>query len=192
MNLTDGQIAKLNSLYGHACKKMKDLIILNEYKPKKAGFFERRRANKAISLFEQVLSITPEHFQSLFFIAKLYQRLGNYQKALKYFETALEYEHTNYGLFQEVSLVAMHLHLIDKAVWYSAKANELKPNDSDLLANHAMNLLIAGFDKEAKQEIDKALSINENDEINKRIRAKIESVIAGQSRRPTFEEACNW
>ena len=51
-----------------------------------------------------------------------------------------------------------------------------------------MNLLIAGHDAEARESIDKAILINDSDEINNRIKSKIESVITGQSERPTFEE----
>ena len=167
---------------------MKGLIMLDGYRPKGVGFFEKRRANKAIQIFEQILSIAPEHFQSLFFIGKLYQRLGEHQKSLSYFETALQHEHINHSLPQEASLAAMHLNLIDKAIQYSTEANRRKPNDFALLGNHAMNLLIAGLDNEAKEAIDKAMSIDGTDAINKRIKSKIEAVIAGHIKRPTFED----
>jgi tetratricopeptide (TPR) repeat protein len=166
VNLKEKQIQELNSLYKQGCSKMKGLILLNGYRPQAIGFFERRRANKAIELFKQVVAAFPDHFQSLLFIGKLYQRLKEYEKALHYFEIALKFEHTNHSLPQEASLMAMHLHQIDKAIQYSAESVKRKPDHYVLLGNHAMNLLIAGFDKEAKETIDRAISINQTDKIN--------------------------
>lgn len=187
--MTDEQIKKFNSLYQKACEKMKGLIILEGYRPKGIGFFDKLRANKAIKYFDQALSIYPENFQSLFFLGKLYQRLGNYEKALLYFETALKFEQANHNIPQEASLVAMHLNLIDKAIEYSKEALRRKPDDFALLGNHSMNLLIAGLDNEAKETIDKAISLNPSDQINQRIKTKIVSVISGQVKRPTYTES---
>ncbi len=80
--MTEEQIVKFNSLYETGCKKMKGLVILEGYRPRGVGFFEKIRANKAIKSFEQGLSIYPAHFQSQFFLGKLYQRLGDYDKSL--------------------------------------------------------------------------------------------------------------
>jgi len=187
--MTDEQIKKFNSLYQQACKKMEGLIILESYRPKEIGFFDKLRANKAIKYFDQALSIYPEHYQSLFFLGKLYQRLAKYEKALLYFETALKFEHSNHNIPLEASLVAMHLNLFDKAIEYSKEALRRKPDDFALLGNHSMNLLIAGFDSDAKETIDKAITLNPSDNINQRIKAKIVSVISGQVKRPTYKES---
>jgi len=187
--MTDEQIAEFNSLYETGCKKMKGLVILEGYRPKRIGFFEKIRANKAIKSFEKALSIYSDHFQSQFFLGKIYQRLGDYEKSLFHLESALTLEQTNHNIPLEASLVAMHLNQIDKAIEYSKEAVRRKPDDSAVLGNHSMNLLIAGFDNEAKETINKAISINPDDNINRRIKIKIESVIAGHTKRPTFEEA---
>lgn len=187
--MTDVQIAQFNSLYQQACDKMEGLIILNGYRPKAIGFFDKLRANKAIKYFDQALSVYPDHYQSLFFLGKLYQRLGNYEKALSYFETALKLEQTNHNIPQEASLIAMHLNQVDKAIEYSREALRRKPDSFELLGNHSMNLLIAGLDNEAKEAIDKAILLNPADDINQRIKSKIQAVISGQIKRPTFAES---
>lgn len=187
--MTEQQITEFNLLYQKACDKMKGLIILGDYRPKRIGFFEKLRANKAITYFEQTLSIYPEHFQSLFFLGKLYQRLGDYNKALLYFEEALKMEQANHHTAQEASLVAMHLNQVDKAIMYSKEALRRKPDDVAILGNHSMNLLIAGLDREAKETIDKAISIDPADKINQNIQKKIEGVLAGRASRPAFKDS---
>ncbi len=105
-----------------------------------------------------------------------------------YFETALKIEQINHNIPLEASLVAMHLKQIDKAIEYSKEAVRRKPDDVAVLGNHSMNLLIAGLDNEAKETINKAILINPNDNINRQIKIKIDGVIAGYAKRPTFEE----
>jgi tetratricopeptide (TPR) repeat protein len=187
--MTNEKIAEFNQLYEQACNKMKGLVILEGYRPKGIGFFDKLRANKAIKYFDQALSIYPDHFQSLFFLGKLYQRLGNYEQALSYFDTALKLEQTNHNIPQEASLVAMNLNQVDKAIEYSKEALRRKPDDFALLGNHSMNLLIAGLDYEAKETIETAISLNPADNINQRIKTKIHGVISGQIKRPTFKES---
>ena len=189
MGLTNEQIERFNSLYQQACDKMKGLVILEDYRPKGIGFFEKLRANKAIKYFHEALSIYPDHFQSLFLLGKLHQRLKDYEQALQYFDAALKLELTNHNIPLEASLVAMHLNQVDRAIEYSKEALRRKPDDFAVLGNHAMNLLIAGLDNEAKEVIDKAILLNPADNINQRIQSKIQAVISGHVKRPTFAES---
>lgn len=188
MNLSEEQINEFNKLYDNACKKMKGIVILDHYRPKSIGFFEKLRANKAIRLFEKALQIVPEHFASLFFTGKIYQRFGQYEKALWYFEKAMEFEKQNHSLPQEASLVAMHLGQIDKAIQYSEDALKRAPGHIALMGNHSMNLLIAGKDSEAEESIKKALETDPDDAINKNIQKRINDVISGKTKRPLFDE----
>jgi len=187
--MTEQQIEEFDSLYQQACEKMEGLIILDGYRPKDISTSEKLRANEAIEYFVQALVIYPYHYQSLFFIGKLYQRLGNYEEALSYLEASLNIETANYSIPQEASLVAMHLNQFDKAIEYSNEALKRSPNNIALLGNHSMNLLIAGSDDEALAAINKAMSIDSTDEINQYIKSKIENVISGQEPRPTFENS---
>jgi tetratricopeptide (TPR) repeat protein len=118
----------------------------------------------------------------------IYQRFGNHDKALLYFDSALKYEHINYSIPQEASLSAMHLKQFDRALEYCVEAIKRKPDNFVLWGNYSLNLLIAGFDDEAKKAIEKALSIDSTDKINQKIKAKIIEVIAGQTKRPKFNE----
>ncbi len=189
MDFTEQQRADFNRYYDDACKAQEGIIILGNYRPKGVGFFEKLRAKKAIRLFEKALMIHPESSQCLFFVGKIYQRLEEYQKALSYIEAAMVYEKGNENLPMEASLVAMQLDLVDKAIELSAEAVKRKPDASYVLGNHSMNLLITGHDQDAKDTINKALLSDPNDEINKRIKQRIDDVIAGVKKRPTFKES---
>jgi len=111
MNLSEQEIEQFNKLYEQASKEMDGLLLLDHYKPKELGFFEKRRAKKAINLYSDALKIYPEHFASLFFIGKIYQRMQQYEQALQYMEEALKFEHSNPSIAQETSLVAMALNV---------------------------------------------------------------------------------
>lgn len=187
--MTEQQIADFNQFYEKACAKMEGLIMLGDYRPKAIGFFHKLKANKAIKYFNQALAIYPQHFQSLFLLGKLYQRLGDYEKSLSYLEASLTLEKTNHNIPQEASLVAMHLNQVDKAIEYSKEALQRNPGDIALLGNHSMNLLIAGLDDEAKNTIDKAVLLNPEDTINQRIKAKVYGIIEGREQRPTFKDS---
>lgn len=186
--LQKSEIDEFNRLYSKACTLSKGIAILEGYRPKRIGFFERIRANRSIKYFNLALAIYPQHFASLFFLGKIYQRLADYNRSLLYFEQALKFEKANPNLPQEASIVAMHLGLIDKAIEYSAEAVLRAPDHAAILGNHAMNLLIAGRDREATATIQQALASDPNDTINHGIKQKINDVLSGKVKRPTFTE----
>lgn len=189
MNLTEKQISEFSNYYNKGCSLQKGLILLDGYRPKSLGFFEKLRAKKAVYNFEKALEIYPESWQSLFFIGKIYQRLRNYEKSLEFIEMSMKYENQNHILPQEASLVCMHLNQLEKAIEYSKLSIEISPENFALLGNHAMNLLVAEFDDEAKEIIEKAMLLNPEDKINKNIKQKIENVILKKERRPKFSDA---
>ncbi|UYQ95666.1 hypothetical protein MKQ68_11185 [Chitinophaga horti] len=186
MNFTEQQVNEFNAGYELACRKMKGLSLMEEYRPRSMNFLERIRAKGAIKAFQKALQIYPDHWQSLFFLGKIYQRMKDHEKSLYYFESALRVEQDNHNIPQEAALAAMHLNQIEKAIMYSAESVKRKPGDPALMGNHAMNLLIAGQDHEALGTINAALAINGTDSINLRIYQKISGVIAGSEDRPTF------
>jgi hypothetical protein len=57
------------------------------------------------------------------------------------------------------------------------------------MGNHAMNLLVAEKDDEAKDVIEAAIRIQPNDSINKNIESLIKDVLSGTRKRPTFEDS---
>jgi tetratricopeptide (TPR) repeat protein len=188
MSLTENQISEFNHHYNKACNLQKGIILIDGYKNKDLGFFGKMRAKKALKSFNSALEIYPESWQSLFFVGKIFQRLKEYEASMVYIERAMVYE-KNHVLYQEASLVAMHLQQIDKAIELSKTSIEISPENFALLGNHSMNLLVDGHDNEAMEIIEKALLINPNDSMNINIKKKIENVILKKEKRPTFLDA---
>ncbi len=180
---------EFNEIFERAGKKQESLVILDGYRRKELNKFEKLKLEESIQDFQKCLDIAPEHWQSMVLMSKAFQRLERHHEALEQLELAFKLELENHIIPMEASLEAMHLKDIDKAIFYSEESLKRKPNDFALLGNHAMNLLVARKDNEAKETIDKAIKLQPNDSINKNIESIIKDVIAEKRQRPTFEDA---
>jgi tetratricopeptide (TPR) repeat protein len=183
--MTDQEINEFNTLFKNSCERLHGLLILGDYKRTNVGFFEKIKIKKSIRDFGKCLSMVPDHWQSMLFTGKAYQKLGDHQAALSFFEKALEVEHSDHSIPQEASLEANQLGDINKALNYSGEALRRSPGNFILMGNHAMNLLIAGRDNEAAGLIEEALGLQPDDPVNKNVQKLIAEVISGQKKRPT-------
>ena len=187
--MNDQQIECFNKLFSNAADRQSKLVFTNGYKYSSIGYFGKRKLRKSITDFEECLSIVPDHWQSMVLKAKAHQRLGEHKEAFDLLEQAFQTEKENHTIPMEASLEAMHLKMIEKAIFYSEESLKRKPNDFVLLGNHAMNLLVAESDTKAKDTINKAIELNPNDKINRNIEKTINEVISGKRKRPTFKDA---
>ncbi len=180
-----------NALFEKAARRQEDLILLDGYRRKPLGSAERERLEASISDFQKCLEILPVHWQSMVLMAKAYQRMERHEEALQQLETAFHIEKENHSIPLEASLEAMHLNDINKALFYSEESLKRKPDSFALMGNHAMNLLVAGKDNEAKEMIEKAIQLNPQDAVNKNIAAVVKDVLSGNRVRPGFKDAIN-
>ncbi|MNK68672.1 enhanced serine sensitivity protein SseB [compost metagenome] len=180
---------EFNEIFEQSGKKQEGLVFLDGYKRKELNEFEKLKLEESIIGFKKCLKIIPEHWQSMVLMSKALQRLERHQEALEQLELAFKLELENHIIPMEASLEAMHLKDIDKAIFYSEESLKRNPNDFALLGNHAMNLLVAKKDQEAKETIEKAIKLQPNDSINKNVESIIKDVIAEKRKRPTFEDA---
>ena len=187
--IEDKKYQEFNEIFERAGKKQDGLILLNGYQRKKLNESEKSRLEESVKEFQKCLEIVPEHWQSMMLISKSFQRLERHSEALEHLENACKIELKNHSIAMEASLEAMHLKDLDKALHYSEESLKRKPNDFVLMGNHAMNLLVANKDQEAKDTIDNAIKLKPNDSVNKNIKSTIDDVISGKRKRPTFEDA---
>lgn len=182
------KIQEFNEIFEKAGKLQNNLILLDGYRSKKLNSSEKIRLEESVKGFQECLEIFPDHWQCMFLMAKSYQRLERHAEALEQFESALKIELENHTIPMEASTEAMHLKDIDKALYYSEESIKRNPNDFALLGNHAMNLLVAKRDAEAKETIERAIKIRPLDRINKNIESIVKDVISGKRKRPAFED----
>ncbi|WP_232517408.1 SseB family protein [Aquimarina aggregata] len=180
---------EFNNIFERAGNRQKGLIFLDGYRIKELNESEKSILEESIKNFKKCLDIVPDHWQSMMLMAKSLQRLERHSEALEQLETALKIELENHSIAMEASLEAMHLKDLDKALHYSEESLKRKPNNFALIGNHAMNLLVAEKDLEAKETIDKAIKIQPNDSVNRNIESLIMDVISGKRQRPMFEDA---
>ncbi len=177
-----------NEIFERAGKRQAGLIILDGYRNKKLTTTEKLKLEESVKDFQKCLEIAPDHWQSMILMAKAFQRLERHSEALEQLESAFKIELENHSIPMEASLEAMHLKDLDKALFYSEESLKRKPNDFALLGNHAMNLLVAQKDMEAKTTIEKAIKIQPNDSVNRNIESIVRAVMSGNRKRPTFED----
>jgi tetratricopeptide (TPR) repeat protein len=180
---------EFNEIFERAGKRQEGLILLDGYRKKQLNSSEKVRLEESIKDFQKCLEIVPNHWQSMVLMAKAFQRLERHTEALEQLELAFYTEKENHTIPMEASLEAMHLKDLDKALYYSEESLKRKPNDFALMGNHAMNLLIAQKDDEAKEIIGKAIIMNPNDSVNRNIESIVKDVLSGNRKRPTFEDA---
>lgn len=180
---------EFNILYERAGKKQEGLISLDGYKRKTLSISDKLKLEESIEDYKKCLNIFPEHWQSMVLMAKALQRLERHSESLEQLELAFTIDLENHSIPMEASLEAMHLKNIDKAIYYSEESLKRKPNDFTLMGNHAMNLLVAEKDNEAKFIIEEAIRIQPDDSINKNIESLVRDVINGKRKRPTFEDS---
>ena len=179
-----------NKIYKRVNERVHSLVFKSSYRKTdlKLSLWQRYLIMKSIIDFKRCLKQYPKHWPSMFLLGKIYQRLGRFDLALTLFESAYTIEKNNIDVLREASLSSLHVDNIEKAIFYSDNSLKLKPNDITLLGNHAMNLLIANRDIEAKEFIKKAIDIDSDNIINNDIKMVIDSVISGNMKRMTCKD----
>ncbi|MCG8574194.1 MAG: SseB family protein [Flavobacteriales bacterium] len=186
--LTQEEADQLNQLFEGANKRQEDLIYLDGFTKKSLSSKAEKKLRQSIVDFEQILEKCPDHWQSMFGMAKSLQRLGEHSKALELLEKAMELEKVNHFVALEASVEAVNLRNLEKALQYSEEALKRSPDSYVLLSNHALNLLVDGQTQQARETMDKAMEINSQDQVNKNVSNIIDEVLQGRRRRPTFDD----
>ena len=186
--LPEDKIPVFNSNFEKGNRLADGILILKGSTSSKLGFWNKRKAQKAIKHYTACLNLIPRHWQTNWLIAKVYQVISENDKALKHFEIAIEEEKLNPDLPREASISAMDSGKVELAVKYSLEAINREPNNSGLFCNHAINLMILGNDNDAIEFITKAIELEPDDEINRNAHSLINDVANGSRKRPNYNE----
>src|SRR5437870_3658552 len=81
-------------------------VILADQPHKNPGFFGKRRLRQAVQLFQQVIELNPANWQSMLFVGKAFQSLGELEPALTWFLRAYDCVPAHPSVAKEVGFAA--------------------------------------------------------------------------------------
>jgi len=168
--MTEQERIEHNRAFQEACALIKDKIPVHD-RPSmtKPGWSLRRRLNRALSLFEQVLQLNPENWSAMWMAGKIHQRLGDFTAALSWFDRAYQVNPSQPDVAREAALCAMELGRHDAAIVFAHRAVQIQPANAGLHANLALAYLLAGRVNEAQTSIDRSLAADPTDAISKTV-----------------------
>jgi tetratricopeptide (TPR) repeat protein len=173
-----------NALYDEAWGLAQRLIRHSSQPAAPPGWIARRRLLKARALFERALAINAAGWQSMWALGKIHQRLDENVQALSWFLRAADIQPDNPDITREASIAAMALGNGQQAVELSATALRTTPDDSGLLANHALALMLAGKLDDAVAFAMRAVLRSPGDRASRRVQALVGEVASGRRAQP--------
>jgi tetratricopeptide (TPR) repeat protein len=168
-----------NELYSQGYSLIEDLIILDNHVPSPLDPQHRKRLEDAIPIFIEVLRINPDNWSAMWMLGKVYQRLGDYERALQWFSRAHRIKPDQPDVVREAAIAAMAIGRSSEAIQFCERAIEAKPDDPGLHANLALALLFSEKPTEAKVAAKKAIAQDPADKITAHIVRIIEEVLEG-------------
>lgn len=169
-------------LYKQASATVYPLIEIHGKPVPKLTAEQERELLHGIQIYDRVIEINPQNWPAMFMVGKAYQRLKDFEKALRWFSRAHEIHPEQPDVAREASIAAMEAGRPAEAIPLCQKAIQSKPNDPGLRANLALAFLFTGDVEKASSVAEEAMRQDANDEITRRIVDVCQEVRAG--RRP--------
>ena len=80
--------ARENRVYKEAWALIDGLILFHDRPERQLEAADRRRLERALSLFQEVIELNPGHWPALWLMGKAHQRLGSFAAGLECFAAA--------------------------------------------------------------------------------------------------------
>jgi len=174
------EINKHNQVYEQAYSLLRGEILLDGKPPlSRPGFFVRRRLNKAIALFNDVLQMNPENWAAMFGIAKAAQRLGDNVRAFDLMLAAHRGNPSVSGFAREAGLIAFQLGRTRKGIELTEAAITIQPDDGSLYSNLGLGHLLGGNTAAAVEAFQRANDLELDHTITPRLLAVAQAVHSG-------------
>lgn len=159
--------AEAQRLWEKACELTKGEIILHENQGlRPPGFIAWIKLKRASSLFKRILVLVPNHWNSMWLLGKVTQRLGNERGAFDLFNKAWDQKPGNIDVAREAALSAMHLGFSRHAIEYCEEGLKLEPNNPGMICNLGLALIHDGKPQEALTKIKLAVQLNPSDSVS--------------------------
>ena len=187
---TQDEVDRHNALVDRAEELTEDMLFVHDsYPPKPLNQLNRSRLHEAIQCYEEALEINPAGWPSMWFIGKIYQRLGYHTTSLEWFTRAYMLNPTEPEMAREAGLAALDCGEAEAALRFCQTAVDRKPDDFGLVCNLALAHMLCGNDDAAVQCATCAVEADPTDEVSVNVQKFVCDVRDGKCRRPkTLEE----
>jgi len=152
---------------------IEDLVVYEQgYEAILAG-----NPHKGLPLLEQLESQYEEWWNLLFFIGLGYRQLGDYEKAIEYFDRVLELKSDQVDAIVEMSICLSSLGDYQEAIEGFNRALEMGGDNHEVLSNLAIAYMEIGDYVEAKASIKRSLELEPGDEITLLCQKRLEELM---------------
>ena len=176
--------AHYGKLFRKGWKLIRKLPSAEQRGDKPLGWFEKRHAKAAHEIFTECYALQPDDSACVWALGKLEQVFGAHEKALDWFEKALQSQQDNLELIREASYSAMVLGLGERAEQLCRQTVDLEPNNQDLMANYALALLLNKQGKRALGVATNAFKLNPEEGFCREVLAYAKKVVDGKEDYP--------
>jgi hypothetical protein len=152
-------------------------------RPKRLGWFERRRLAKGIRELEALAS--GDRWRVWWFLGMARRAASDPNGAFGAFERAYETNPAHADVSREFGGQCLALGRGEQAVVVSERNCTVHPRDAGLRSNLALACVIAGDMTRAKVEVSRALELDPEDKVTRALAKMIDDVIAGKRARMT-------
>ena len=121
--------------------------------------YQNGKIDEAISYFEKVIEIDPNHVDALSNIGGLVSTIGKHDEASSYLDRALEIEPNHVRALINKGILLSFLNQTDDGIFYLDKAIENEPDNIDALRNRAIHFLSQKNYQDALTDFYKILEI---------------------------------
>jgi len=122
--------------------------------------YQNDKIDEAISYFEKVLEIDPNHVDALSNIGGLVSTIGKHDEAFSYLDRALEIEPNHVRALINKGILLAFLGESDEGAFYFEKALEIEPDNVDALSNRGVQLVNEKNYQEAIIYFEKVIEID--------------------------------
>lgn len=159
---TQEEIDRYNYLFNTAGELLEPFMKIHGEKHEPANI---KKLEKAISMYNEAISIHPQSWPSMWLRAKAYQSLGDSQSAYTSFKRAFEIMPGNPDVVNEYIMEATNLKKTEEALEVIEKASKDFPEHLGIQANYSLLLILAGHQDRAIEQGKFALRMAPKDKI---------------------------
>ena len=167
-------------LYTAAWKLCFDYIIIFGRPVIPLGTHGEQALRKALRLFQDAVELVSHEWEPFWTIGKIYERLGEYENALEYFDEAYKLCTVEVAIPKEACRMALELGDHERALAYSSTALSIAPGDCTLWTNNALILILLNKLDDAAKSIAQARNISSTNTISHNIAILIDLINMGR------------